>query len=117
MKIIALTDHIACHPGSLGKHALEKTEDQKYREVWWECYYDSTYPIPKAWEQVDEDSAISVEENEKKVKIVIDVEIFSCHLILMLDPKVPFWDLPGFKWRLPEILYCLPQDMKLFLLW
>lgn len=61
-KITALTNHIACHPGSLAKHALEKTEDQKYSEVWCECHYDTTYPNPETGEQVGEDSAISVEK-------------------------------------------------------
>lgn len=72
-KITALTNHVACHPGSFAKHALEKTEDQKYSKVWCECHYDTTYPNPETGEQVDEDSAISVEkgkesENDEKTQ-------------------------------------------------
>lgn len=64
-KITALTNHVASHPGSLAKHALEKTEDQKYSKVWCECHYDTTYPNPETGEQVDEDSAISVEKGKE----------------------------------------------------
>lgn len=63
-KITALTNHVACHPGSLAKHALEKTEDQKYSKVWCKCHYDTTYPNPETGEQVDEESAISIEKKK-----------------------------------------------------